>query len=85
MLLFITHGIPPNIQQPLTPLGSLDKETSQIESTTILGHNEVDALLFVIAHGGLGNSVEEEEFVFRGRVLDFKGVVDIDVAVRIVG
>lgn len=81
VLLLITHWIPPNIEQPLTPLAASDQEGPEVEATAVLRDNQVDALRAVIADGTIGDFIEVREFFLRRGVCDVERVVDVDITV----
>ena len=89
MSLLVEDRIPPDIQQPVRPRRSPREETPQIKPTTILGHDDVDAVRVAVSVCGQGLGVEvvgefRSERVARGavgRVLDSEGVEGVDVAV----
>jgi len=81
MLLLVSNGIPPDVEQPLAELGSLDEEATKVEATTILGNDDVDALGLVVSDRRLRNLIDVEELVLRRGVGDVQWIIDVDVAV----
>lgn len=81
VLLLIAHWIPPNIEQPLTPLAASDQEGPEVEATAVLRDNQVDALCAVIADGTIGDFIKVGEFLLRRGVCDVERVVDVDITV----
>ena len=81
VLLLIPHWIPPHVQQTFAELGTLDEETAEVKTATILGDYDIDALRPVVPDRRFRQFVEIEKLVLRRWVRDVQGIVDVDVTI----
>ena len=80
--LFVVHGVPPDVEDAVGPVGAADEEGAEVEAAAVLGDDHVDGGGEIVADGGAGGWVE----VGGGEgVLEGKGVVFVDVAVGVGG
>ena len=78
VFLFVSDGIPPNVQKTVSPSASTYKERAKIEARAVLGNNEVNRGFFAIADRGAGFRVKVRCWE---RVGDVQGVVVVNVAI----
>jgi len=78
--LFVVHGIPPDVEDAVGPIGAADEEGAEVEATAVLRDDHVDGGGEVVADRGAGSWVEVGGCQ---RVLEGKGVVVVYVAVGV--
>ena len=80
MLLLVANGIPPDIEKTICPNTAVNEEGAEVESSTILGYDEVDRVDTAITVGRAGRRVEVGRFEW---VCDVERIIDIYVPVSV--
>jgi hypothetical protein len=82
VFLFVANGVPPYIEETISPCTALNEEGSEVETGTVLGNDEVDGFGFAVTDGAKRVGVKVWELEGMGNV---ERVVNIDVAVGDLG
>ena len=80
MLLLVAHGIPPDVQETISPDGTVDEEGAEVEATTVLRDYQINGVRLAVASGRACHVIEVGEF--EG-VCDVQRIIDIDVTVSV--
>jgi hypothetical protein len=79
VLLFVAHGIPPDIQKPIGPHASSNHERPKVEAAAVLWKEHIDRINLAISHRGLCFGVEVG---VRERMSNIQGIVNVDISIR---
>jgi hypothetical protein len=79
MFLFVRNGVPPDIQQLISPSTSAYEERPEVEARAVLRENEVHGVDISIAHSGTRLVIK---IIISNGVGDIQRVVLVDVAVN---
>ena len=80
VLLLVSDGVPPNVQQAVGPSASAQEKGAEVKAAAVLWYDQVDRVNFAISNSGSRYFVEM--WILK-RVREVERVIEVDVAIGI--